>query len=95
MCLDTKLVVLKTIYAVAIQVTPENMVDTADWCKGEIQKEKVFQTTTTWIETEYVNTKLPVGKYKAYVGDWILCFEDRTEVYTNDDYKKKFDELGR
>lgn len=66
---------------VAVRVTPENAVDTAEWCGGLI--ENPWKPSAVFIHVPVVNSKYK-KKNQAHVGDWILLDDDGFKVFTNE-----------
>lgn len=66
----------------AVQVTVENIVDVAHWCKGEITNGQKKNKTVTCIQVQVTN---PISdkQTRAFVGDWVLKTKSGWKVYTN------------
>lgn len=78
-----------------IQVTAENMNEVAAWCLGEV-REKV--DVEGWSRKNngrhiYVDKTEPGGRRMsmAFVGDWILCNENRFRIYSDKSFRGVFE----
>lgn len=78
----------------AIQVTPENMAEVAEWCSGTLTNDDPKAGTDAeplFIQVD-VNRALNVRQTKAYPGDWVLnLVGSGFKVYTDKAFKKSFD----
>lgn len=75
----------------AIQVTPENMHEVAEWADGEIKN--LGEHDGRWgpfIEIEVINPVRP-RQSQAFVGDWVLQTETGFKIYTRSAFAKNFD----
>lgn len=76
----------------AVQVTPENMKDVAEWCAGKVMSdgEKEGHLSREHIK---VRVAYPINdrQTQAYLGDWVLKSGKSFKVYTNAAFEKSFE----
>lgn len=87
MSISTDTFARKPFHVEAVQVTPENMADVAEWCEGTIHSGK---DGARYIK---VNVLRPLNarQTKAFVGDWVLAKNNAFKVYTESAFEKTFD----
>lgn len=80
----------------AIQVTADNMKDVAEWCGGKLM---AFPPSTIGDRSMQNYVKVPVVRplnntqTKARVGCWVLFSGNQFRVYTDESFKKCFQEI--
>lgn len=75
----------------AVQITVENIVDVAYWCKGELVQAEKNNKSVTCIQ---VNVSRPLSdkQTRGFVGDWVLKTKSGWKVYTNKAFRACFEE---
>lgn len=66
----------------AVQVTPENMAEVAEWCDGEIRSKKRRGKAVKFIKID-VHRPLNEKQTEAFVSDWVLFSLTGYKVYTD------------
>jgi len=74
----------------AVQVTVENIVDIAHWCKGELVNGEKNNKTVTCIQVK-VSNPISDKQTRAFVGDWVLRTKSGWKVYTNKAFRTCFE----
>lgn len=100
MAILTERFIRKPIYVEAIKVEPENLVEVARWCQGEIRDKgndeivplgaDVTDVSSYYIRVRVHNPRSP-KQAQASVGDWILYTDRGYKVYTEQAFKGAFD----
>lgn len=92
MSVNPKKYVRKPFYVEAIQVTPENMEEVAQWCSGEVRASK---KTPEGEDEQYIKVwvqrPLDERQTKAFAGDWILYAGTGFKVYMTKAFEKSFE----
>lgn len=100
--LETQQYSSKPRFVEAIQVTPENMVNVANWCDGQIHLE---DSSTTWVELPtlealakaFIKVKVTNPRFprqsEAHVGDWVLKMGNSFKVFMNAPFHKNYNRV--
>jgi hypothetical protein len=93
--LDTQRFVRKPLFVEAVRLTLENFDEVAKWCQGEINRDP---TSDNPMETSYIRVRVhnPMNarQTKLFIGDWLLYTERGYKVYTNNAFRKSFEQVG-
>lgn len=73
----------------AVQVTEENMLEVAKWCKGKVYADKNNQMV---IEVKVLHP-LSSNQNTAAPGDWVLKSNQGFKIYADSAFKKGFEAI--
>lgn len=93
MAIQPKKYVRKQFAVEAVEVTPANIQEVADWCGGEVQKDKkkYGPGTTKFVHVDVKNA-INERQTRAYFGDWVLSSESGFKIYTKKAFVASFEE---
>ena len=99
MAITTIRYIRKPLFVDAVKITPDNFVEVAGWCQGEIralETDKVITTTKVdpslcYIRVRVHNPKNP-RQTQLRVGDWLLYTDRGYKVYTEKAFFNSFEE---
>lgn len=102
MAIKTTRYIRKPLFVDAVKVTPDNFLEIADWCQGEIHdlendhRLKRGQALSGPAESYYIRVRVhhpkSVRQTQARVGDWILYTDRGYKVYTEKAFFNSFEE---
>ena len=90
MTLATTKYVRKPLYVEAVQVTPENFSQIAEWCGGEVVEESPTKNGRGNYIKVRVTNPMNARQSQAFVGDWILYTPRGYKVYTPKAFHNSF-----
>lgn len=76
----------------AVQVTPENFAQVAEWCNGKIMTDMTTPEHREFIKVE-VHHPLSERQTKAYVNDWVLFAGKGFKCYTPKAFARTFEKV--
>src|SRR5881398_2430646 len=98
--IQTDKYVRKPLYVDAVQITPANFVDLAEWCQGEIRTNEgdgeLVDRQSDQVNPNAQHIRIRVHnpknlcQTKGFVGDWILYTDRGYKVYTQKAFKAVF-----
>lgn len=103
---ETVKYVRKPLYVEAVQVTPDNFMNVADWCQALVGRKGGEAGTESRPadgfeidpSNHYIRIRVhnPQSKKQtmAFVGDWILYTEQGYKIYTDRAFQSGFDEVA-
>jgi len=97
--IQTKRYIRKPLFVDAVKITPDNFVEVAGWCQGEIRllETDALQTnvkvdpSSSYIRVRVHNPKNP-RQTQLRVGDWLLYTDRGYKVYTEKAFFNSFEE---
>ena len=87
--METTTYARKPLIVDAVQVTEENMLEVAKWCKGKVYADKNNQMV---IEVKVLHP-LSSNQNTALPGDWILKSNQGFKIYADSAFKKGFEKV--
>lgn len=78
----------KPFFVDAIQVSTENMDEVSKWCQGDV---RIADNGKNYIKVR-VHRPINDRQTMAYPGDWVLYAGTGYKVYTDQAFKKTFDQ---
>lgn len=85
--MDTTTYYRKPLQVEAVQVTEENILEVAKWCKGKVYEASNGKMT---LEVKVLHP-LHANQTKAQEGDWVLKSSQGFKIYADTAFKKGFD----
>lgn len=89
--METRTFIRKSFEVEAVQVTAENMVEVAEWCRGRVVKAKADEEQHVKVRVMRV---MDERQTKAFVGDWVLYAGTGYKVYNAKAFVKSFEPVG-
>jgi hypothetical protein len=86
--METTTYARKPLTVEAVQVTDENLLEVAKWCKG-----KIYEKDGKMVLEVKVLHPMNIDQNKAHVGDWILKSKQGFKIYADSAFKKGYSEL--
>lgn len=89
--METTTYIRKPLTVQAVQVTEENILEVAKWCKGKVYLE---QNGLMTLEVKVIHP-MSIDQNKAQEGDWILKSKQGFKIYADSAFKKGFEKLDK
>lgn len=80
----------KTFVVDAVQVTPDNIEEVAEWCGGDVRTEESKGKTVKFIKVR-VYKALDEEQTKAYVGNFVVYMGSGYKVYKYNAFMRTFE----
>lgn len=81
----------------AIRVTPENMDEVAEWCRGKVTNSMPEGGNPEQSKEKFIKVKVADARTdrqsKAFVGDWVLKSITGFKIYTPHAFEKNFNKM--
>lgn len=90
MTIDSQTFKRKDFFVEALRITPENMEQAAEWCKGAVENNSSAEKPEYYIDVP-VRHALNERQKKAFPGDWLLKAGTGFKVYKDKAFRNNFD----